>query len=166
LEREGEGGPRTETISIERTPTGDLVSKKADFEPSIKSKTLLVTDTPASLDRIRNIILPQIDKKPKQVIIETRIMEVNRDKLKDIGLDYGTGTNGAEGGSFTAANDIGLSSQNTASLAGRNIASEFTPSLFGPKEGVTVLPGTEPYKAGLELIFKKLTGTQFHPARA
>jgi type IV pilus assembly protein PilQ len=161
LEREAESAARTETISIERTPTGDLVSKKADFEPSIKSKTLLLTDTPASLDRIRNIILPQIDKKPKQVIIETRIMEVNRDKLKDIGIDYGTGVNGAEGNTLTTANDIGLSTKNKSTLAGRNVASEFTPSLFGPKEGVTVLPGTEPYKAGLEMIYKKITGTQF-----
>lgn len=161
LKRESDGGTKSETISIERTPSGDLVSKKADFNPSIKSKTLLITDTPASLDRIRNVILPQIDKKPKQVVIETRIMEVNRDKLKDIGIDYGTGTDGAEGNTLDSGNDVSTSSKDISTIAARNIASEFTPSLFGAKEGTTVFPGTEPYKAGLELIFKKLTGTQF-----
>ncbi|MCG8430809.1 MAG: type II and III secretion system protein, partial [Candidatus Omnitrophica bacterium] len=30
-----------------------------------------------------------------------------------------------------------------------------------PKEGVSVFPGTYPYKAGFELIYKKLTGTEF-----
>ena len=159
-ERVGEGGAKAETISIERAPTGDLVSKKAEFDPSIKSKTLIVTDTASSLDRIRNIIMPQIDKKPKQVLIETRIMEVNTDKLKDLGLDWGTGSSGARTYG-TPPGDISLSSDNKASIAGRNLASEFTPSVFGPKEGTTTFGGTYPYRAGLELIFKKLTGTQF-----
>jgi type IV pilus assembly protein PilQ len=159
-ERVGEAGAKAETISIERTPTGDLVSKKAEFEPSIKSKTLIITDTASSLDRIRNIILPQIDKKPKQVLIETRIMEVNNDRLKDLGLDWGTGSSGASSYN-TAPGDISLSSNNKTSIAGRNLASEFTPSVFGPKEGTATLGGTYPYKAGLELIFKKLTGYQF-----
>ncbi|MCG8430782.1 MAG: secretin and TonB N-terminal domain-containing protein [Candidatus Omnitrophica bacterium] len=115
LERENEDEPREETISIERTPSGDVVSKKAVFEPSIKSKTLLITDTPASLDRIRNVILPQIDKKPQQVLIETRIMEVNRDKLRDMGMDWGTGTSGASG-YLNAPADLSLNRQDTHTL--------------------------------------------------
>lgn len=160
LEKVAEGQAKSETISIEKNAAGELVSKKAEFEPSIKSKTLIITDTAASLDRIRNVILPQIDKKPKQVLIETRIMEVSRDKLKDIGFDWGTGSSGASGFS-TAPADIGVDVKNRKSLAGRNLASEFTPGLFNPKEGTTTFPGTVPFKAGLELLFKKLTGTQF-----
>lgn len=151
---------KPETIAIERSPSGELLSKKAEFEPSIKSKTLVITDSPSSLDRIRTQILPQIDKKPKQVLIETRILEVSEDKLKDLGLDYGTGTGGAAGFS-TPPGDQSADSKNKASLAGRNLASEFSPSVFAPAEGVSTFPGTYPYKAGLELIYKKLTGTQF-----
>lgn len=160
VEQIAEGKAKEETISIEKNAAGELVSRKAEFEPSIKSKTLIITDTASSLDRIRNIILPQIDKKPKQVLIETRIVEVNIDKLKDVGFDWGTGSAGASSYA-TAPTDIGLDSKNKKTVAGRNLASEFTPSLFGPKEGVTTFPGTYPYKAGLELLFKKLTGTQF-----
>jgi len=160
LQKEAEGQVKSETISIEKSATGELVSKKAEFEPAIKSKTLIITDTAASLDRVRNVILPQIDKKPKQVLIEARIMEVSRDKLKDLGIDWGTGTAGAS--TFTTApSDIGLNAQNSKTLAGRSLASEFTPNSFSPKEGITTFPGTYPYKAGLELLFKKFGGTQF-----
>lgn len=160
LQKEAQEGIKGETISIEKNAAGDVVSKKAEFQPSIKSKILIITDTAASLDSIRNVILPQIDKKPKQVLIETRIMEVNVDKLKDIGFDWGTGTGGASG-STTAPTDLSLNAKNTKSLAGRNLASEFTPGKFNPLEGTTAFPGTYPYKAGLELLFKKLGGTQF-----
>jgi type IV pilus assembly protein PilQ len=157
--REKEEGSRTETISIEKNETGGVVSQKAEFEGSIKSKTLVITDTAASLDRIRNIILPQIDKKPKQVLIEARIMEVNKDKLRDFGIDFGTGTSGAEGSA--APTDINLDSQNRSSIAGRNLGSKLTPSLFAPKELTSAFTGAYPYTAGLELLYKKLTGTQF-----
>ena len=158
MEKEAEGQTKSETISIERNAAGDLTSKKAEFEPSIKSKTLIITDTVSSLDKIRNIILPQIDKKPKQVLIEAKIMEVNVDKLKDIGLDWGTGSAGA---TATTPVDVAINSKNTKTLAARNLGSALTPSIFGPKEDTTSFTGANPYSAGLELIFKKLTGDQF-----
>ena len=150
----------SETISIEKGKDGEIVSRKADFLPSIKSKTLVITDTTASLDRVRNVILPQIDKKPHQVLIETRIMEVSRDKLKDIGIDYGTGTNGAEPGKTPA--DLNYGKRKT--MAGRNLSSSVVPSIFGPLEGTTgagAMTGMYPYSAGLEFIFKNLSSDQF-----
>jgi type IV pilus assembly protein PilQ len=123
-----------------------------------RSKVLIVSDIPPVLSKIEEVV-EQIDVMPQQVLIETRLMEVNRDKLKDIGFDWGTGSSGASGYA-TAPTDIGLSKDKNA-MATRNLASEFTPSIFGPKEGTTTFPGTYPYKAGLELIFKQLTGSQF-----
>jgi len=97
---------------------------------------------------------------PQQVLIEARIMEVNRNKLRDIGFDWGTGTAGASSYA-TAPTDLRLDQYKRQSIAGRNLSSEFTPGLFSSQEGVTALPGTYPYKAGLELIFKQFTGAQF-----
>lgn len=148
-----------DVVSVEKSPTGELLLKKAEFAASIKSKTLIVTDTSSALDKIKNFI-ELIDKKPKQVLIETKIMEINTDKLKDLGIDWGTGSAGASSYA-TAPTDISVDSKNRKSIAGRNLASELTPSLFGPKEGTTTFPGTYPYKAGLEVLFKKLGGTQF-----
>ncbi|MCM8757609.1 MAG: type IV pilus secretin PilQ [Candidatus Omnitrophica bacterium] len=133
--------------------------KRVAEERLARSKVLIISDIPAVIDRLKEVI-DKIDIKPQQVLIEARIMEVNRDRLKDIGFDIGTGTSGASGYA-TAPTDIGLSSEGKKTLGGRNLGSEFTPSIFTPQEGITTFPGTYPYKAGLELIFKKLTGTEF-----
>ncbi|MBM3244999.1 MAG: hypothetical protein FJZ15_04310 [Candidatus Omnitrophica bacterium] len=152
-------GSQLETIALEKNAAGAVIPVKVDLPSSIKSKTLVITDTAASLDRIKSF-LDEIDKKPKQVLIEAKFMEVNTDKLRDIGFDWGTGSSGASGYA-TPPYDIGLNKNNLTTLAGRNLASEFTPGKFSPLEGTTVFPGTYPYKAGLELLFKKLGGSQF-----
>ncbi|OGX15697.1 MAG: hypothetical protein A2166_02910 [Omnitrophica WOR_2 bacterium RBG_13_41_10] len=132
--------------------------KRLAEEKKTRSKILIVSDIAPALDKIREVIA-RLDVIPMQVVIETRIMEVNRDKLRDLGLDYGTGTAGASSYA-TAPGDINLT-KDQYSVAGRNLASEFTPGKFSPLEGVTTFPGTYPYKGGLEVIFKKLTGAKF-----
>lgn len=159
LKNQDLGGEQTETISIEKNTAGGVTTTKVDLPSSIKSKTLIITDTISSLDRIKAFLV-KIDKKPKQVLIEAKIMEVNTDKLRDIGFDWGTGSSGASGYT-TAPSDLSTGAKDKSTIAGRNLASEFTPTLFSPKEGVTTFPGTYPYKAGLELLFKKLGGTSF-----
>jgi type IV pilus assembly protein PilQ len=147
LEREKQES-KPETISMGTTATGELVSRKADFDASVKSKILLITDTAPSLDRIRNIILPAVDKKPRQVLIETRIMEVQKDRLKDIGVEWGKGT-----GSITT-------NTATGSIVGRNKSSAITPNAFDPLEGTSTIPGTYPYNTGLQFLFTKIGGTK------
>jgi len=165
LQRERMDESKEETFSIEKTADGNIVSRKAKFESSIKSKTLVITDTASAIDRIKNVIIPQIDRKPKQVLIETRLIEVNRDRLKDIGFDWGLGSTGnAETSTVTtgsiAKDPLGLATQK---IGGHVLGSEVAPSVFGPKEtvGPTAFSGTEPYTAGAEFIFQKLTGTKF-----
>lgn len=154
-----------ETISASGSKSSDPSKKLTNqleiskAELSIKSKILVITDTAAALDKIKDFIV-KIDKKPKQVIIETKIMEVNNDRLKDIGFDWGTGTAGANGYA-TAPTDLSADSKDKKTIGGRMLGSEFTPSLFGPKEGAATFPGSYPYRAGLEVIFKKVSGTQF-----
>ena len=162
LTREREEPPKSETISIERTATGDTVSRKAEFESSIKSKILVITDTAASLDRIRNVILPTIDKKPQQVLIETRLMEVNRNKLRDLGVDFGTGSSGAESNAVSqvTASRKGSGIDSTT-IGAQSLGSTIKPSVFGALEGSSVVSGKHPYDIGAELIFKRLTGTNF-----
>ncbi|MDO9572769.1 MAG: hypothetical protein Q7J37_02660, partial [Candidatus Omnitrophota bacterium] len=159
LEKVAAGEIKSETVSYEKNAAGETVMKKADFDPSIKSKMLVITDTASSLDIIRNVILPKIDIKPKQVLIETKIIEVNRNKLRDIGLDWGLG-------SINAATDSTIAKQTYGSIAtgGRTGTSAATtnplvPSLFNP--ATSTILGYQPYNAGGEFIFQKLTGTKF-----
>ncbi|MDD5097543.1 MAG: hypothetical protein PHU59_03540 [Candidatus Omnitrophica bacterium] len=159
LAKEAAGETRSETLSYEKNDKGDAVMKKADFDPAIKSKMLVITDTASSLDTIRNIILPKIDVKPKQVLIETKIIEVNRNKLRDIGLDWGLG-------SIDAATTNAITTQTKGSIATgghtgtiATTSNPLVPSLFNP--ATSTILGYQPYNAGGEFIFQKLTGTKF-----
>ncbi|MDI6759115.1 MAG: secretin N-terminal domain-containing protein, partial [Candidatus Omnitrophota bacterium] len=128
-------------------------TKSEKIEESLKSKTLVITDTSSVIDKIRSVILPQIDKKPKQVLIEAKLMEVNQDKLKDIGFDWGLG-------SINSATTSAITTQavDKGALGGHSLGSQFTPSVFGPK--TAAISGLHPYNAGAEFIFQKLTGTK------
>jgi len=146
------GWPFRQVQKGETTQTDTQQRKTAD-KPT-RSKVLIISDIRPAIEKIREVIA-QIDVMPQQVMIETRIMEVSRDKLKDIGFDWGTGSAGASTYT-TPPSDVSVGSN---TIAGRNLASEFTPALFNPIEGITAFPGTYPYKAGLEVIFKKIAGT-------
>lgn len=159
LAKEAVGTAKSETVSFEKDATGNTVMKKAEFDPSVKSKILVITDTFSTLDKIHNLILPKIDVRPRQVLIETKIIEVNRNKLRDLGVDWGLG--GADAATsntikFTKANEKG-----TMRIGGHggDIGSLGKPSVFGPS--TSTLLGYSPYNAGAELIFQKLTGTKF-----
>ncbi|MBU1125234.1 MAG: secretin and TonB N-terminal domain-containing protein, partial [Candidatus Omnitrophica bacterium] len=155
--------PQSEPIYLEKDANGQVTSQRADFQPSVKSKMLIVTDTASSLDRIRNLILPLVDKRPKQVLIEAKLIEVNRDVLRDLGVDWGLGSStGAESSSITTQSiNKNVQGFNTRSVGGNFLASNQTLSLFSPAEGTTAFPGTYPYNLGGTLIFKKLSGYQF-----
>lgn len=150
---------RSETVYMEKKPTGELVSRKAEFPASIRSKILIITDTISSLDKIRRF-LEEVDKKPRQILVETRIMEVNRDRLKDIGFDWGTGSNGAQSTTITTVPIDTTKGTTRMQLGGHMLSSQFPTANFSPKVGVTNLAGSTPFQAGLDVVFQKLTGTQ------
>ncbi|OGX30861.1 MAG: hypothetical protein A3D27_00460 [Omnitrophica WOR_2 bacterium RIFCSPHIGHO2_02_FULL_46_37] len=140
---------------------GDDVGKRQRITEGriSRSKTLIVTDIPPVLDKLRKMI-QIIDVKPLQVLIETRIMEANIDRLRDIGLDWGTGSGGASTTSgaltFTPTGKRSGTGTDTSQLAGHSLSDIITPSAFGPKsQGLTTA------NAGLKLAFRKLTGAQF-----
>jgi len=157
--KESEGAVKSETVSYEKNATGDTIMKKAEFDPSVKSKILVISDTASTLDKIINVILPKVDVKPKQVLIETRIIEVSRDKLKDFGLDWGLG--GAGTARTTAITMQQVS--NGRDIGGHggtfSTGTPVQPSVFTP--ATSTILGFEPYNAGAEFVFQKLTGTKF-----
>ena len=157
LVKEAAGTTKSEAVSYEKNAAGDTVMKKADFDPAVKSKILVITDTPSTLDKIRNLILPKIDVKPKQVLIETKIIEVNVNKLKDLGLDWGLGGNNTARENTITMQEV--SHGKDIGGHGGTIGSAASPSVFGPS--TTGILGYSPYNAGAEFVFQKLTGTKF-----
>ncbi len=69
---------------------GLVRSRQATPESSLRSRTLLITDTRSSIERIKAIIR-SIDLQPRQISIDAKILEVETDTLEDIGIEYDAG---------------------------------------------------------------------------
>jgi len=117
-----------------------------------RSKVLLVSDISSYIDKIKDVI-SKVDTKPKQVLIEAKIIEVNHDKLKDIGFDWGTGPTGAEN---SALEYIDLNKGNNKKFGAHMMGDQNTPSIFNPETS-----GLDSSDTGLKLSFKKLSGAEF-----
>ncbi|KPK40294.1 MAG: hypothetical protein AMJ78_07400, partial [Omnitrophica WOR_2 bacterium SM23_29] len=124
--------------------------KERRAREAARSRALVITDTLSYLERIAKVI-KEIDIKPNQVLIETKIMEVNRDVLKDIGLEFETNP---------AAGTAGAVSVGTGHREGRITAGHYvfgvTPSVFGPKA-----TGLTAANTGVGMLYRRLTGKQF-----
>ncbi|MFC1674359.1 secretin and TonB N-terminal domain-containing protein [Candidatus Omnitrophota bacterium] len=138
----------------------DMAKRKRLSEEELgRSKVLIVTDIPPVIDKIIAVV-EQVDVRPVQVLIETRIIEVNKDYLRDIGFDWGTGSGGATSSTLTGV-DAAKSGYGDAQMkiAGNLLGSQVTPAGFGAS--ASTIAGTEPFNTGLSLLFQKLSGTQF-----
>lgn len=133
--------------------------KRSTEERMTRSKVLIISDIPPVLDKLREVVA-QIDSKPPQVHIETRIMEVNRDKLKDIGFDWGTGTTGATTTTITSLPYETKDGNIISQVGGFLLGSQVSPAGFGPK-ATTIGGTTNAFNTGIKLLFQKMTGTQF-----
>lgn len=135
-----------------------VVKPKARRDRDVsRSKALLITDTPSTIRRIEQI-LERLDVKPTQILIEARIMEVNRDLVRDFGVDVATGLAGLD----SATDAIILSP--AAKRAGTTIASFGLQTLTGFVTPNNLVPKTTtitPDNTGLNFFFRKLTGQQF-----
>jgi len=130
-----------------------------------RSHSLIITDTPSSLDRITKI-LAEIDLKPNQVLIEARIMEVNRNVLKDLGVEFSTGNRlQTHAGRTDAAGDL-LGPVNVGSghhkgvMTGRNYSQTEVgdENGFDPANFVPMAAGLTTNNAGIEILFERLMG--------
>ena len=125
-----------------------------------RSKTVVVTDISAVLDRVADM-LASVDVMPQQILIESRFLEVDRDRLKDLGLEFGTGANGTDTAVLeTTPVDQTNGGLKTVSLVGvQSLNSLAKPAAFSAlSSGIS---GVIPFETGLTLAFQKLTGTQF-----
>jgi len=116
-----------------------------------RSRTMIVSDIPPVLDRIRKMI-EGIDVKPKQVLIETRLVEISLNKLKDFGFDYATGPAGS-----TAISTVTTDSfTKELKAGGHSLGNLVSPAAFSPQAAAITSANT-----GLNLVFQKLAGDKF-----
>ena len=131
----------------------ETVMRPGEEDEDIMSRTLVVIDIPPYVDKIRRTI-DTMDSIPKQVFIETRIVEVRRDKLVDLGLDISTGTV-----STFKLNPVDHSQAGASMYTGNNSPQPFRPQSDGIKG--TSDAATKLFNTGLNLVYKKLGGFEF-----
>jgi len=122
-------------------------------EEKLRSKTIVVTDIPSVIDSVEQL-LKDVDRMPRQVLIESRFCEVSSDDLKDVGVQFNTGANNvtAEPIAFTGGGSwFGLGA---AQLGG-----DVGPAAF--KTESKHLNAAAPYNAaGMGILFQKLNDVQ------
>jgi type IV pilus assembly protein PilQ len=123
-----------------------------------RTKTIVVTDIPPVLERISEMI-DSLDVMPRQIMIEARFMEVNRDKLRDLGVDIATGANGASTAAIEGVPVDKGAGVTTQTAGGQSLGSLASPSAFGALS--SGIADVLPFNTGLSLAFQKLSGTQF-----
>src|SRR3989338_3275694 len=151
--------------------TSSEEGKERRARENARSRSLVVTDTPTFLDRLAKI-LKEIDVKPVQVLIEARIMEVDKDVLRDMGVEWSTGTRLQNHAALTDAAGAllggvpvtlgGHSNRTGSTVTGSNYSSTEPGDVrgFSPSNFVPLATNLSPSNAGLQLLFQKLWGTQ------
>jgi len=132
------------------------ISKLARTEEGTqgRSNILIVSDIQSQVDRIREMIA-EIDIEPAQILIEAKVMEVDRDLLDDLGIDWGTGGSGASSSTITTMPLEKKSSGDVAQAVGAHALGP-QPSIFDPET-----TGLTAANAGLKLVYQHLKGNQF-----
>ena len=122
----------------------------------VRSKTIVLVDFQEAIDKLETIIA-QVDKLPAQIQIEAKFVEVGANFLRDLGVEWGTGANGASAPGVTT---IGTSGAGSLYAAGaQQISGAVRPSPFNPRSAD--LAGKSPFNGGLSFAFQKLTDFQF-----
>lgn len=110
-----------------------------------RTKILVVSDTPSVVRQIAKL-LEEVDIAPKQVLIRALLLEVNREKVRDLGLDFGTPTD-------TPGSDSIFGKKFTFGSGSRY---PVVPDAFNPAE-----PMMTPSNSGLQMSLAKVEGTKF-----
>lgn len=79
---------------------GGIMSPRGSITSDARTNTLIITDTEEKMPRIKEVI-NEIDIPNDQVLIESRIVEVNRQSNLDLGFNYGLKGNGVDIGMNT-----------------------------------------------------------------
>ncbi|MCU7921954.1 MAG: type IV pilus secretin PilQ [Candidatus Thiodiazotropha sp. (ex Dulcina madagascariensis)] len=77
-----------------------LLSERGNVTVDVRTNTLLIQDTAATLEDIRRL-LQRLDIPVRQVLIESRIVIANNDFAKDLGVRFGANFDGSIDDNFT-----------------------------------------------------------------
>ncbi|MBU2573398.1 MAG: hypothetical protein KKH28_04905 [Elusimicrobia bacterium] len=82
----GEGGDTD--IAIIKIIQSVLSKKNGKLATDPRTNTLIITDVPEVFPQVEQIIA-ELDKKAPQILIEAQIVEINTDRLNELGIEWG-----------------------------------------------------------------------------
>lgn len=123
------------------------------YSREVRSQLLVVSDVAEKVELIQALV-KELDVQPKQVLISANVVEVNRDKLKDLGVSWGTGAEGAETSDISSTDPWGSSVE----FRGNFLSGQVSPGNFNPSSD---LSGGFPFDGGATFMFRKVGGSEF-----
>lgn len=119
---------RTEVVTVSYAdlksvadPAKDLLSDRGNITADSRNKLLIITDVPQRIEKAKQLIAI-LDTPERQVMIEARIVQVNSNYSRELGVHWGL---------FTAQTGTDPSFQSITS-AGGNFLVDITPGTIGP----------------------------------
>ena len=107
----------TEIFSISYAKAGDLTknlekikSKRGDLTIDERTNTIIAKDIKKKMAEMKSLV-DKLDKRTPQVLIEARIVEVNKNYSKELGIEWG--------GKFNLASDVNF--PNTVAVTGSSV---------------------------------------------
>ena len=83
-----EGGSDEKGIAIISIIRSVLSKKNGKLATDPRTNTLIITDVPEVFPQVEQII-SELDKKAPQILIEAQIVEINTDRLNELGIEWG-----------------------------------------------------------------------------
>lgn len=114
-----------------KSKDGSLLSKRGSVTVDARTNSLWIQDVESKLEEIRSFI-KQLDVPVKQVLIESRIVEVTKNVSEDLGISFGFTHPNHVSGSLAGANQMlnnAQTTQATTPLAAAASVSPFTDRL-------------------------------------
>lgn len=76
-------------------PVRNVLSDRGNLTPDSRNKLLIISDVPARIERARELITI-LDTPERQVMIEARIVQVNSNYSRDLGVNWGYSETGSD----------------------------------------------------------------------
>ncbi|OGR41390.1 MAG: hypothetical protein A2X35_10290 [Elusimicrobia bacterium GWA2_61_42] len=82
------GGDKDNGIAIITIVRSVLSKKNGKLATDPRTNTLVITDVPEVFPQVEQIIA-ELDKKAPQILIEAQIVEINTDRMNELGIEWG-----------------------------------------------------------------------------
>ncbi len=128
-----------------------------------KSTILVVQDIASSVALIKSV-LREIDVQPRQILIQSRMFEVNADNLRDLGAEFGTGSSGLTSTATPPVTAVAVEKQNLGPPPEQN---QTIRTLLQGGGLARFIDSSGSFgfgrnsQSGLQLRLQKLTGAQY-----